>query len=81
MFALTDKDLGETNTVEHSIDTEDAPPVFTCLRRIPYALRENLERATYKPYSDQDIRIEKSNSPYASALALVCKKGGGFCMC
>ena len=78
-FALTDEDLGETDIVEHSIDTKGAPPVSTCLRRIPYALREELEKEL------EDLRrsgcIEESNSPYTSALVLVRKKGGGLRIC
>ena len=65
--------------VEHSIDTKGAPPVSTCLRRIPYALREELEKEL------EDLQrsgcIEESNSPYTSALVLVRKKGGGLRIC
>jgi len=43
VFALTDEELGETNLVTHSIDTEDAKPVKTVPRRLPYALRQELE--------------------------------------
>ena len=43
-FALNDDELGETSVVEHSIDTKDAPPVSTSVRRIPYALRGELEK-------------------------------------
>ena len=65
--------------MEHSIDTKGAPPVSTCLRRIPYALREELEKEL------EDLRrsgcIEESNSLYTSALVLVRKKGGGLRIC
>ena len=78
-FALTDEDLGETSIVEHSIDTKCAPPVATCPRRIPYALRDDLEKEL------EDLQksgcIEESNSLYASALVLVRKKEGGLRIC
>ena len=78
-FALTDEDLGETDIVEHSIDTKGAPPVSTCLRRIPYALREELEKELEE--LQRSGCIEESNSPYTSALVLVRKKGGGLRIC
>ena len=78
-FALNDDELGETGVVEHSIDTKDAPPVSTNLRRIPYALRDELEKELEN--LQRTGCIEKSNSAYASALVLVRKKGGGLRVC
>ena len=43
-FALNNDELGKTSVVEHSIDTKDAPPVSTSVRRILYALRGELEK-------------------------------------
>ena len=77
-FALTDE-LGETSIVEHAIDTKDAPPVSTSLRRIPYALRDELEKELDN--LQKSGYIEESNSPYTSALVLVRKKGGGLRIC
>ena len=78
-FALGEEELGETNVVEHSIETKDAPPVSTSSRRIPYALREELEKELENL---QRIGcIEKSHSAYASGLVLVRKRGGGLRVC
>ena len=78
-FALSDDELGETSVVEHSIDTKDAPPVSTNPRRIPYSLRTELEKELEN--LQRTGCIEKSNSPYASALVLVRKKSGGLRVC
>ena len=79
VFALTDEELGETDLVTHSINTGDAKPVKTLPRRLPYALHQELEEEMRKLI---DLGcIEASNSPYASALVLVRKKGGGLHVC
>ena len=39
-FAMKDSKLGETNVVEHSIDTNGARPTKIFTRRLPYALRK-----------------------------------------
>ena len=39
-FAVRDSELGETDLVEHGIDTGNAKPVKTFPRRLPYALRK-----------------------------------------
>ena len=54
-FALTDDDLGETSIVEHVIDTKGAPPVSTCPRRIPYVLREELEKELENLHRGMDV--------------------------
>ena len=79
VFALTDEELGEMDLVTHSIDTGDAKPVKTVLRRLPYTLRQELEEEMRKLIGLGCI--EPSNSPYASALVLVRKKSGGFRVC
>ena len=72
VFALSDEELGETDLVSHIIDTGDAKPVKTLPRRLPYALRAELEEEMRKL---MDIRcIEPSSSSYASPLVLVRKK-------
>jgi len=70
-FALSDHELGETGLVEHEIKLTDRTPVATLTRRLPYALRKELEGEL-----DQLITrgcIEQSNSPY---VVLVRKKDG-----
>ena len=79
VFALCDHELGETNLVTHNIDTGDAKPVQTSPRRLPYALRKELEEEMANLLATGCI--EPSTSPYASALVLVRKKGGGLRVC
>ena len=79
VFALDDQELGETDRVTHSIDTGNAKPVQTLPRRLPYALRKELE---LELSTLLDIGcIEPSNSSYASPLVLVRKKNGALRVC
>ena len=75
-FAMTDTELGETDIVEHSIDTGNAKPVKTFPRRLPYALRRELEEEL-KKLSTAGC-IEPSTSPHAAGLVLVRKKDGSL---
>ena len=79
VFALDDQELGETDMVTHSIDTGSAKPVQTLPRRLPYALRKELE-LELSTLLDTGC-IEPCVSPYSSALVLVRKKGGGLRVC
>lgn len=79
VFALTDSELGETSLVEHDIKVTDDVPVVTQPRRLPYALRSELERELVRLTSIGCI--EPSDSPYSSGLVLVRKKDGGLRVC
>ena len=79
VFALSDQELGETDLVTHTIDTGNARPVQTSPRRLLYALRKELEEEMANLLATGCI--EPSTSPYASALVLVRKKGGGLRVC
>jgi len=79
VFALCDEELGETDVATHSINTGDAKQVKTQPRRLPYALRQELEEEMRKLTGLGCI--EPSNSPYASALVLVRKKSCRLCVC
>ena len=79
VFALCDEELGETDLVSHSIDTGNTKPVKTFPRRLPYALRAELEEEMTK-LMDMGC-IKPSNSSYASPLVLVRKKNGGLRVC
>ena len=79
VFALDDQELGETDLVTHSIDTGNAKPVQTLPRRLPYALRKELE-LELSTLLDTGC-IEPCVSPYSSALVLVREKGGGLRVC
>ena len=79
VFALSDEELGETDLVEHQIEMSEHKPFKVFPRRLPYALREELEVEL-----DQLLYvgcIEPSSSPYASGLVLVRKKDGGLRVC
>ena len=72
-------ELGETNLVEHVIDTGEAKPAKSLPRRLPYALRRELEEELVRLESTGCI--EPSTSPYASGLVLVRKKDGTLRVC
>ena len=79
VFALTDEELGETDLVEHHIEMTEHKPIKVFPRRLPYALRAELEAEL-----DQLLSIgciEPSCSPYASGLVLVRKKDGRLRVC
>ena len=78
-FAMSDTELGETDIVEHTIDTGEAKPVRTCPRRLPYALRKELQEELGR--LTMSGCIEPSTSPYASGLVLVRKKDGSLRVC
>ena len=79
VFALSDDKLGETELVEHCIDTGGAKPVRTSPRRFPYSLRLELEEELRKLL--RTTCIEPANSPYALSLVPVRKKDGSIRVC
>ena len=76
-FALSDEELGETDLVTHDINTGSARPVRAMLRRLPYAVRKELE-VELKQLLDIGC-IEPSSGSYASPLVLICRKFKGMC--
>ena len=79
VFALSDKDLGETDSVEYSIEMNDNTPFKTPPRRLLYALRSELE-SELQNLLDTGC-IEPSGSSFASGLVLVRKKDGSLRVC
>ena len=79
MFALSDGELGETDLVQHKIEMKEVVPFRAALRRLPYALRAELE--TELTRLEATGCIEQSTSPYASGLVLVRKKDGSLRVC
>ena len=69
----------EKQTVKHFIDTSGAKPVKEAARRLPYALRQQLEVELDKLLKIKCI--EPANSPYASPLVLVRKPDGNLRVC
>ena len=85
VFSLTDQELGtyqelgEVDLIEHKIQMQGHQPFHVPPRRLPYALREELECELSKLLSTECI--EPSSSPYASGLVLVRKKDGSLRVC
>ena len=79
VFALSDEELGETNLVEHEINLTDNTAITTPPRRLPYALRTELEEELERLLNTGCI--EPSTSPYSSGLVLVWKKDGSLRVC
>ncbi len=74
VFSKGDHDLGCTDLVKHHIHTGDARPIKTPPRRIAPARRIEMEKAV-EELKAQEV-IEKSSSPWSSAVVLVRKKDG-----
>ena len=79
LFALDDLDLGHTSIVKHKIELDNYRPFKDRYRRIP-------------PHQYEEVRkhlndmlkigaIQKSNSPWVSAVVLVRKKDGSLRFC
>ena len=79
MFALNNSELNSTNLVQHHIETEDVNPIHTHARRIPFALREKVDKMV-QDMLDQGV-IKNSQSPWASPIVLVAKKDGTTRFC
>jgi hypothetical protein len=78
-FSTGATDLGRTDIVVHSIDTNGAQPFRQPLRRHPIAYRAAIEEQLTE-LSDQGV-VEPCQSPYASNLVLVRKKDGSIRCC
>ena len=72
-------DLGQTDLVEHSIDTGDHEPI----RSAPYKQPVKLQEVTHQLVEEMlgNEIIESSRSPWSSPIVLVKKKDGGFRFC
>ena len=78
-FALDASELGTTCLAEHTINTGDHPPIRHPVRRMPFALRDQVDRLVEEMLS-QEV-IVPSASPWASPVVLVRKKDGGVRFC
>ena len=79
IFAVEDLELGHTNLVKHEIKLTNYVPFKERYRRIPPHQYEEVCKNL-----DEMLRmgaIRKSNSPWASAVVLVCKKDGALRFC
>ena len=78
-FAVEDGERGETDLLQFTIDTGDAYPKKQPVRRIPFAVREEVNRHL-RQMMDQGV-IQPSVSPWASPIVLVKKKDGTLRFC
>jgi transposase InsO family protein/predicted aspartyl protease len=78
-FSTGPTDLGRTDIVVHSIDTNGAQPFHQPLRRHPTAYRAAIEEQLTE-LLDQGV-VEPCQSPYASNLVLMRKKDGSIRCC
>ena len=79
LFTLHSFELGCTDVVQHSIDTDGHPPIKQCARRVPFALRSTIDRLVDEML--QQGVIKPSKSPWASPVVLVAKKDGSMRFC
>jgi hypothetical protein len=75
-FAEEPTDLGSTDLVVHSIDTQGARPVHVPARRTPPA-RAQAERELFQAIQASG-KIRPSTSPWSSPVVIVPKRGGGW---
>ena len=79
IFIKPDGVLGQTNLVEHDIETGDSKPIKIPPRRIPIFKRNQVDEELEKMIS-QGI-VEPSDSPWSAPICLVKKKDGTCRFC
>ena len=79
VFSLSKGDRGETDVIELHIDMGDATPRKYPVRRVPFAVRDEIAR-NLQEMQDGNV-IQPSNSPWASPVILVRKKDGTLHFC
>ena len=78
-FALDESELSSTDLVTNVIDTGDTMPIKQHPKRIPFALRDGVDRLV-KEMLNQGV-VTPSKSPWASPVVLVAKKDGSTHFC
>ena len=61
------------------IDTGDAPPKKQPVRRVPFAVHQEVAKQLAR--MQEEVVIQTSSSPWASAIVLVHKKDGSLRIC
>ena len=79
VIAESPTDLGQTDCLQHSIDTGDTPPIRQPVRRLPPQRRSEVQQLLQGML--QSGVIEPSRSPWASPIVLVKKKDGSTRFC
>ncbi|XP_064622364.1 uncharacterized protein LOC135484659 [Lineus longissimus] len=74
VFSKDENDIGQTNLVEHLIDTGDALPIKQNPHKVPLAYQDDERKSIQKLLKQGTIR--PSTSPWASPIVLVKKKDG-----
>ena len=75
-FAIDPSDLSTTDRITHSIETGDQRPIWQPPRRVPFALRDQVNKMVL----DRGI-TEPSKSPWASPIILVEKRRNSPLLC
>ena len=78
-FAVEDGERGETDVVQMTIDTGDHPPKKQAVRRVPFAVRQEVSQQLRK--MQQEGVVKPSSSPWASPVVLVRKKDSTLRFC
>ena len=79
LFALNLKELGRTSLVQHEIKLSNSKPFKERYRRIPPHQYEEVWKHLREMLAIG--AIQKSTSPWASPVVLVCKKDGSLWFC
>ena len=79
VFSTGPDDIGRTDVVTHQIDTGSAHPIRQPARRLPHAMREEVDQQV-----EDMLRngiIQPSSSPWSAPVILVQKKDGTYRFC
>jgi len=79
VVAISPKDVGRTNVLQHHINTGTSPPIRQPARRVPLPRRDTVHQLLQE-MRDKGI-ISPSKSPWASPIVLVKKKDGTTRFC
>ncbi|KAL6726387.1 hypothetical protein Aduo_008362 [Ancylostoma duodenale] len=79
VFAVSDKELTQTDLVVHDIDTGEAAPIKQKTRPVPMGARKEFKEII-KDLVERGV-VEKSQSEWASPVVLVRKKDGSLRLC
>jgi hypothetical protein len=79
IFSQGPGDIGQTDVVQHEIDTGSQEPIKAMPRRVPMHRRETLE--TMIKEMEQNKVVRKSDSAWASPIVLAPKKDGTLRFC